>query len=353
MLSYYIDKFIFRVALFVMACMTMAACSDSDDEVAVGTNDVSVAFTLTIADAAPTRGGENEGWDNYNPGQDGILNENSINTNDVVIAIYDDKGNKVDDIEDLRVTKVSEPTGGATEAMYAITGVWKNAKPNLDKAKRVMVVANSNTSTWGDPSLLTYNLEPASRKYIPMWGVVKIPSILTLGKQNQLPNIQLLRAMAKVSVKLRTDMTEYGYSIGSMSVNNYNTKGFCVPKTFNEVDNTSEVRFANSLNVLDSHADNIALPTTAPLYLPEYDNSGANPTTITVNLNRNGKLEGTYTLEFRQYGTDGKPTGTPYPIQRNHYYEYWIYKETGKIIVTLHVRKWNRRIYPENDGIIM
>lgn len=163
----------------------------------------------------------------------------------------------------------------------------------------------------------------------------------------------MLRAMAKVSVSLRTDMAEYGYAIGNMTVNNYNTKGYCVPKTFNEVDNTSEVRFANSLNVLDSHADKIALPTTAPLYLPEYDNSGANPTTITVNLNRNGKLEGTYTLYFRNYDSDGKPTGPTYPIQRNHYYQYLIYKETGKIIVTLHVRKWNRRIYPENDGIIM
>lgn len=186
-----------------------------------------------------------------------------------------------------------------------------------------------------------------------MWGVVKIPATLTLGKQNKLHNIQMLRAMAKVSVKLRDDMTAYGYAIGSMTVNNYNTKGYCVPKTFNEVDNTSDVRFANSLNVLDSHADKIALPITAPLYLPEYDNSGTNPTTITVNLNRNGKLEGTYTLYFRNYDSDGKPTGPTYPIQRNHYYQYLIYKETGKIIVTLHVRKWNRRIYPENDGIIM
>lgn len=186
-----------------------------------------------------------------------------------------------------------------------------------------------------------------------MWGVVAIPATLTLGKQNQLPNIQMLRAMAKVSVSLRKDMTDYGYAIGSMTVNNYNTRGYCVPNTFNKVNNTSEVRFANSLNVLASYADEIALSTTAPLYLPEYDNSGANPTTITVNLNRNGTLEGTYTLEFRNYDTDGKPTGTPYPIQRNHYYQYLIYKETGKIIVTLHVRKWNRRIYPENDGIIM
>lgn len=351
MLLYSIDKFIHRVAYIVMVVMVMAACSDGDDD-AVGMNDVSVAFTLTVADAATTRGGENEGWDNYNPGQDGILNENSINTNDVVIAIYDDKGNKVDNVEDLRVTKISDTSGG-TGTMYAITGVWRNAKQNVEKAKRVMVMANCNTSVWKDPSTLTYNIDTETRKYIPMWGVVKIPATLTLGKQNELPNIHMLRAMAKVSVSLRTDMAAYGYTISSMTVNNYNTQGYCVPKTFNEVDNTSEVRFANSQNVLDSHADNIALSTTAPLYLPEYDNSGTNPTTITVNLDRNGTHEGTYTLEFRQYGSDGKPSGTPYPIQRNHYYDYWIYKETGKIIVTLHVRKWNRRIYPENDGIIM
>lgn len=349
MLTRFIDKFIQRVAFVIMLCMVMAACSDSDDD-AVGTEDVSVAFTLTVADATSTRA-ENDGWDDYSPGQDGILNENMVNTDDIIIAIYDDKGNKVDNVEDLRVTKISDASGTGT--MYAITGVWRNAKPNVERAKRLMVMANCNTSVWSDPSMLTYDLNQGTRKYIPMWGVVKIPEALTLGKQNKLHNIRMLRAMAKVSVKLRDDMTAYGYAIGSMTVNNYNTKGYCVPKTFNEVDNTSEVRFANSLNVLDSHADNIALSTTAPLYLPEYDNSGTNPTTITVNLNRNGKLEGTYTLYFRNYDSDGKPTGPTYPIQRNHYYQYLIYKETGKIIVTLHVRKWNRRIYPENDGIIM
>lgn len=349
MLTRFIDKFIQRVAFVIMLCMVMAACSDSDDD-AVGTEDVSVAFTLTVADATSTRA-DNDGWDDYSPGQDGILNENMVNTDDIIIAIYDDQGNKVDIVEDLRVTKISDASGTGT--MYAITGVWRNAKPNVERAKRLMVMANCNTSVWGDPSTLTYDLLPEERKYIPMWGVVKIPATLTLGKQNKLHNIRMLRAMAKVSVKLRDDMTDYGYAIGSMTVNNYNTKGYCVPKTFNEVDNTSDVRFANSLNVLDSHADKIELPTTAPLYLPEYDNSGTNPTTITVNLNRNGKLEGTYTLYFRNYDSDGKPTGPTYPIQRNHYYQYLIYKETGKIIVTLHVRKWNRRIYPENDGIIM
>ena len=305
MLTRFIDKFIQRVAFVIMLCMVMAACSDSDDD-AVGTEDVSVAFTLTVADATSTRA-DNDGWDDYSPAQDGILNENMVNTDDIIIAIYDDKGNRVDIVEDLRVTKISDASGTGT--MYAITGVWRNAKPNVERAKRLMVMANCNTSVWSDPSKLTYDLLPEERKYIPMWGVVKIPEALTLGKQNKLHNIRMLRAMAKVSVKLRDDMTDYGYAIGSMTVNNYNTKGYCVPKTFNEVDNTSDVRFANSLNVLDSHADKIALPTTAPLYLPEYDNSGTNPTTITVNLNRNGTLEGTYTLYFRNYDSDGKPTG--------------------------------------------
>lgn len=349
MLTRFIDKFIPRVAFVIMLCMVMAACSDSDDD-AVGTEDVSVAFTLTVADATSTRA-DNDGWDDYSPAQDGILNENMVNTDDIIIAIYDDKGNKVDNVEDLRVTKISDASGTGT--MYAITGVWRNAKPNLERAKRLMVMANCNTSVWSNPSKLTYDLLSGERKYIPMWGVVKIPATLTLGKQNKLHNIRMLRAMAKVSVSLRTDMTTYGYAIGSMTVNNYNTKGYCVPKTFNEVDNTEDIRFNNSLNVLNSHADKIALSTTAPLYLPEYDNSGTNPTTITVNLNRNGTFEGKYTLEFRNYDTDGKPTGSTYPIQRNHYYQYWIYKEKGKMIVTLHVRKWNRRIYPEDDGIIM
>lgn len=62
-----IDKFIHRVAYIVMVVMVVAACSDSDDD-AVGTDDVSVAFTLTVADAASTRA-ENDGWDDYAPGQ--------------------------------------------------------------------------------------------------------------------------------------------------------------------------------------------------------------------------------------------------------------------------------------------
>ena len=91
------DESIKAVAFVIMLCMVMVACSDSDDD-AVGTEDVSVAFTLTVADATSTRA-DNDGWDDYSPAQDGILNENMVNTDDIIIAIYDDKGNRVDIVD--------------------------------------------------------------------------------------------------------------------------------------------------------------------------------------------------------------------------------------------------------------
>ena len=183
-----------------------------------------------------------------------------------------------------------------------------------------------------------------------MWGVASLPT-LTLGTQTDLTEqIYLLRAMAKVRVDMRSDMASYGYSIGSMHINNYNTQGYCLPKNYNSANKTQDIRFDNSLNVLNSREASIGLTDGKAIYIPEYDNTstGATPSTITVDLNRNGKHEGTYTLEFRNYDTDGKPTGTPYDIQRNHYYTFLIYKEDGKIIVSLHVRKWNKRVYDED-----
>lgn len=156
--------------------------------------------------------------------------------------------------------------------------------------------------------------------------------------------------MAKVRVGMRSDMESKGYSIGSMHINNYNTQGYCLPKNYKSANKTQDIRFDNSLNVIDSREASIGLADGKATYIPEYDNTstGATPSTITVDLNRNGKHEGTYTLEFRNYDTDGKPTGTPYDIQRNHYYTFLIYKEGEKIIVSLHVRKWNKRVYDED-----
>ena len=344
---YHIKNIIIRT-IVPLLCVAMTACSDDDGVGAIAKNDVRVAFTMMVADATSTRAA-NEGWDNYDPKQPGIEDENMINTDDLRIAICDGMGNIIGDVETITVTPMSDPSG----TKYAITGVWKNAKDDIAKAKKIMIVANCNAaklSTITHLPDLTYDIDTETRKYIPMWGVAALPA-LTLGTQTDMTEqIYLLRAMAKVRVEMRSDMASYGYSIGSMHINNYNTQGYCLPKNYNSANKTQEIRFDNSLNVLESRAASIGLTDGKATYIPEYDNTstGATPSTITVDLNRNGKHEGTYTLEFRNYDTDGKPTGTPYDIQRNHYYTFLIYKEDGKIIVSLHVRKWNKRVYDED-----
>lgn len=343
----HINKIIIRAVIVPLLCVAMTACSDDDGVDAIAKNDVRVAFTMMVADATSTRA-TNEGWDEYDPKQPGIDDENMINTDDLRIAICDGMGNIIGDVETITVTPMSDPSG----TKYAITGVWKNAKDDIARAKKIMIVANSNAAKLSTIALpdLTYNIDTETRKYIPMWGVASLPA-LTLGTQTDMTEqIYLLRAMAKVRVGMRSDMESYGYSIGSMHINNYNTQGYCLPKNYKSANKTQDIRFDNSLNVIDSREASIGLTDGKATYIPEYDNTstGATPSTITVDLNRNGKHEGTYTLKFRNYDTDGKPTGTPYDIQRNHYYTFLIYKEDGKIIVSLHVRKWNKRVYDED-----
>ena len=232
----------------------MTACSDDDGVDAIAKNDVRVAFTMMVADAASTRA-TNEGWDNYDPKQPGIEDENMINTDDLRIAICDGMGNIIGDVETITVMPMSDPSG----TKYAITGVWKNAKDDIAKAKKIMIVANCNAaklSTIDLPSL-TYNIDTETRKYIPMWGVAALPA-LTLGTQTDMTEqIYLLRAMAKVRVEMRPDMASYGYSIGSMHINNYNTQGYCLPKNYKSANKTQDIRFDNSLNVLESRGASI------------------------------------------------------------------------------------------------
>lgn len=343
----HIKNIIIRAVIVPLMCVAMTACSDDDGVDAIAKNDVRVAFTMMVADATSTRAA-NEGWDEYDPKQPGIDDENMINTDDLRIAICDGMGNIIGDVETITVTPMSDPSG----TKYAITGVWKNAKDDIARAKKIMIVANSNAAKLSTIALpdLTYNIDTETRKYIPMWGVASLPA-LTLGTQTDMTEqICLLRAMAKVRVGMRSDMASKGYSIGSMHINNYNTQGYCLPKNYKSANKTQDIRFDNSLNVIDSREASIGLTDGKATYIPEYDNTstGATPSTITVDLDRNGKHEGTYTLKFRNYDTDGKPTGTRYDIQRNHYYTFLIYKEGEKIIVSLHVRKWNKRIYDED-----
>ena len=323
---------------------------DNEDQ---NDNAVRVAFRMSYANGN-TRAA-NEGWDDYDPKDDGTAYENAINTEQLQIKVCDENGTIIGDVDNV----IAINNGTDTNPDYSITGTWENAADKLSKAKKIMVFANCGTSivTPGNIQNLAFNKADATQ-YIPMWGVTTLTNELVVGKSNNLGTIDMLRSLAKVKVKLADGMKARNYSLGAMQLNNYNTQGYSLPLTYNTAASTAAIRFGNSLHANSSWAQSIAMTgdgdESIMLYIPEYDNINAatdRKATISLQLMRDGEEEGNYTLHFCNYTPEGAPdAASTYNIQRNHYYEYTVGRTDDQVKIVLNVKKWNLR---QHDEIIM
>lgn len=323
---------------------------DNEDQ---NDNAVMVAFRMSYANGN-TRAA-NEGWDDYDPKDDGTAYENAINTEQLQIKVCDENGTIIGDVENV----IAINNGTDTNPDYSITGTWENAADKLSKAKKIMVFANCGTSivTPGNIQNLAFT-RASTTQYIPMWGVTTLTNELVVGKSNNLGTIDMLRSLAKVKVRLADGMKARKYSLGAMQLNNYNTSGYTLPLTYNTVASTAAIRFGNSLHANSSWAQSITMTNNADesimLYIPEYDNINAatdRKATISLQLMRDGEEEGNYTLHFCNYTAEGAPdAASTYNIQRNHYYEYTVGRTDDQVKIVLNVKKWNLR---QHDEIIM
>lgn len=320
---------------------------DNEDQ---NDNAVMVAFRMSYANGN-TRAA-NEGWDDYDPKDDGTAYENAINTEQLQIKVCDENGTIIGDVENV----IAINNGTDTNPDYSITGTWENAADKLSKAKKIMVFANCGTSivTPGNIQNLAFT-RASTTQYIPMWGVTTLTNELVVGKSNNLGTIDMLRSLAKVKVRLADGMKARKYSLGAMQLNNYNTSGYTLPLTYNTVASTAAIRFGNSLHANSSWAQSIAMTNnddeSIMLYIPEYDNINAatdSKATISLQLMRDGEEEGNYTLHFCNYTPEGAPdAASTYNIQRNHYYEYTVGRTDDQVKIVLNVKEWNLRQHGE------
>ena len=155
---------------------------------------------------------------------------------------------------------------------------------------------------------------------------------------------------------MKEGMKARDYSLGEITFNNYNTQGYTLPATYATASDTKQIFFNNSLRPLASLAAAPIAMTNSEndeesimLYIPEYDNINAaadKKATITLKLKCEGMDDGTYTLQFCNY-TNGAPDPTSlYNIQRNHHYEYTVYKD-DRVKISLTVKEWNKRNHSE------
>lgn len=351
-----INRYKSTLTVSLMFCLlSTMSCGFDDGYDNEDQNDdaVRVAFRMSYANGN-TRAA-NEGWDDYDPKDDGTAYENAINTEQLQIKVCDENGTIIGDVENV----IAINNGTDTNPDYSITGTWENAADKLSKAKKIMVFANCGTSivTPGNIQNLAF-ARSATTQYIPMWGVTTLTNELVVGKSNNLGTIDLLRSLAKVKVKLADGMKSRKYSLGAMQLNNYNTSGYTLPLTYNTVASTAAIRFGNSLHANSSWAQSITMTNnddeSIMLYIPEYDNINAatdRKATISLQLMRDGEEEGNYTLHFCNYTPEGAPdAASTYNIQRNHYYEYTVGRTDDQVKIVLNVKKWNLR---QHDEIIM
>ena len=351
-----INRYKSTLTVSLMFCLlSTMSCGFDDGYDNEDQNDdaVRVAFRMSYANGN-TRAA-NEGWDDYDPKDDGTAYENAINTEQLQIKVCDENGTIIGDVENV----IAINNGTDTNPDYSITGTWENAADKLSKAKKIMVFANCGTSivTPGNIQNLAF-ARSATTQYIPMWGVTTLTNELVVGKSNNLGTIDLLRSLAKVKVKLADGMKSRKYSLGAMQLNNYNTSGYTLPLTYNTVARTAAIRFGNSLHANSSWAQSITMTNnddeSIMLYIPEYDNINAatdRKATISLQLMRDGEEEGNYTLHFCNYTPEGAPdAASTYNIQRNHYYEYTVGRTDDQVKIVLNVKEWNLR---QHDEIIM
>ena len=339
--------------LFCLLSTMSCGFDDGYDNEDQNDDAVRVAFRMSYANGN-TRAA-NEGWDDYDPKDDGTAYENAINTEQLQIKVCDENGTIIGDVENV----IAINNGTDTYPDYSITGTWENAADKLSKAKKIMVFANCGTSIVTPDNIQNLAFaRSATTQYIPMWGVTTLTNELVVGKSNNLGTIDLLRSLAKVKVKLADGMKSRKYSLGAMQLNNYNTSGYTLPLTYNTVASTAAIRFGNSLHANSSWAQSITMTNNGDesimLYIPEYDNINAatdRKATISLQLMRDGEEEGNYTLHFCNYTPEGAPdAASTYNIQRNHYYEYTVGRTDDQVKIVLNVKEWNLR---QHDEIIM
>lgn len=306
-----------------------------------------VAFTLKLDKAQPAT---RTTWgDNY-PNKPGTDYENRIDQLQVVLYSED---NTAYPLHNLWQETSATQDGQDTYTFVGSIDTNNDDSPRAGKYK-IMVFANCTDLTDNEDDLgnlaytYTYNNSPA----IPMWGVTTAELTLAPGERQELTDgIDLLRAVAKVEVKLNDAVAQEGFTLTGVTISTANQQGYCLPAGYADVQNTKELDreegSPTSFHPIQSSAttSNLAFTNdgngTYTLYLPEYDN-GTNAATLAVTVADEDNQPETYTLEFKHY-TNGQPTGEAYNIVRNHLYRYTITKiDNGQLTVQHRVMPWDK-----------
>lgn len=282
----------------------------------------------------------------------GIPFENEIDLTDpnalqVTVQVYDADNTMIEQLEMIDKTVIRLDTENGR--VYTLDGILDFQDTTIESGNyscKVMVYANCGTSK----EEFVYSADA----FIPMWGVRMANLNLANEAENEIDDIYLLRAMAKVEVALHEDIASL-FDLTYVLVDKYNTVGNVLPTGYATAVDTRDLGQQGVFNPNNTPSDTDLLFTEVEgqkafyVYLPEYQNVDVDsPAEIYLLID-----EKLYNIQFKQY-VEGQATGEYYNIVRNHYYKYTITsvsEETVEVNLTLQyeVEDWTEVTNPEYD----
>lgn len=205
---------------------------------------------------------------------------------------------------------------------------------------RFMVFANCADNSSGE-QYITYShaqLDPAlETSAIPMWGVQQV-EVTPLSKYGNLDlgDISLLRAAAKVEVKLCDELKSKGTTINSATLKYYNQTGYVLPNGWSQVTDTKKLDQENCARVYRHAALNMPLIKDKNgdyyAYVTEYDNINYAGERNKISLEFTVGGETKYfedAISFCEYQSGTPVENSHYSIVRNHIYEFEVLSIAG------------------------
>lgn len=342
---------------WLLACNAITDNDICPSTVGTGEHKVKVTFTLSMegAQTRSTRADDGHTWgDNLDnvTGNDypeiiGNDFENRIKAESLRVLIFTSEGAYKGDVGNLTYFTIG---GNTASSEYQFLGEISDVELTTETEYRFMIAANgtlpADITTIGDVLFTGFTDTDISypNGFIPMWGV--LTKTVTLDTYQDLGTIHLLRAAAKVEVCLAQQLIDEGFTLLDVFVNNYAPSGYWFPNNWNRVGCTLDLfhlgdgntpgayrPYSGTSNIAKYFVDDAGQSTydtskkltNGFIYLPEFDNTTNTAANISLKLkDGSGKIyEFPNSIEFKDY-VDGKATGIPYNLVRNHYYQYTI-----------------------------
>ena len=271
------------------------------------------------------------------------------------VVVYSKDGSRIGQIQNLYYWPINE---SHTEFQFLgemPEGFAEYYNEHTDSPLyRFMVLANCSENLSGE-EYITYSqsqLDPSlEESSIPMWGVKEVNlSDLQSNSRKDIGDIWLLRAAAKIEVKLSDKLKDKGTAIKTATLKYYNQTGYCMPSRGTSISDTRELNRDDCVRIYRHTAINLPFIKDEKtgnyyVYVTEYDNKNysgeRNKISLEFNINGENKLFED-AISFCQYSGGAPLEGSDYDIVRNHIYEFEILSIAGdNLTLNYEVADWD------------